>query len=79
MLIAGISASGGRSARTWFTRALMSDSALGALKFSFRRTLIVDRPWVLCDSMKSIPSAAAMARSSGVVMKPRTSSALPPT
>jgi hypothetical protein len=51
MLIAGISASGGRSWRTWFTRALMSESAFAALTFSFRRTLIVERPWTLCDSM----------------------------
>jgi hypothetical protein len=29
--------------------------------------------------MKSMPSAAAIERSSGVVMKPRTSSALAPT
>jgi hypothetical protein len=40
---------------------------------------MVERPCVLCDSMKSIPSAAAMDRSSGVVMKPRTRSALAPT
>jgi hypothetical protein len=51
MLMAGISASGGRSARTWFTRALMSESAADALKLSFSRTLIVERPWMLCDSM----------------------------
>ena len=51
MLIAGTSASGGRSARTWFTRALMSASAFAALKLSFRRTLMVERPCVLCDSM----------------------------
>ena len=51
MLIAGISASGGRSARTWLTRALMSASASAALKLSFSRTLIVERPWTLCDSM----------------------------
>ena len=49
--MAGTSASGGRSARTWFTRALMSASASAASKFSFRRTLMVDRPWSLCDSM----------------------------
>ncbi len=40
MLIAGISASGGRSALTWFTRALMSASALAASKFSLSRTLL---------------------------------------
>ena len=49
--IDGTCASGGRSARTWFTRALMSASASAALKFSFSRTLIVDRPRTLCDSM----------------------------
>ena len=32
MLMAGTSASGGRSARTWFTRALMSASALGGVE-----------------------------------------------
>ena len=53
--------------------------AAAAGKLSFRRTLMVDRPWVLCDSMKSMPSAAAIDRSRGVVMKPRTSSALAPT
>ena len=51
MLIAGTSASGGRSARTWLTRALMSASALAASKLSLSRTLIVDRPCTLCDSM----------------------------
>jgi len=51
MLIAGTSASGGRSARTWLTRALMSASAFAALKLSLSRTLMVERPWVLCDSM----------------------------
>ena len=40
---------------------------------------MVERPRVLWDSMYSMPSAAAMARSSGVVMKPRTRSALAPT
>jgi hypothetical protein len=40
---------------------------------------MVDRPWTLCDSMKLMPSAAAMERSSGVVMKPRTRSAFAPT
>ncbi len=79
MLIAGISASGGRSARTWLTRVLMSASASPAGKLSFRRTLMVDSPCTLWDSMKSMPSAAAMERSSGVVMKPRTRSALAPT
>ena len=39
---------------------------------------MVDRPSALCDSMYSIPSAAAMARSSGEVMNPRTRSALAP-
>jgi hypothetical protein len=48
--IDGTSASGGRSARTWFTRALMSASALPALKFSFSRALIVESPCALCDS-----------------------------
>ena len=51
MLMAGTSASGGRSARTWFTRALMSASAFDALKFSLSLTLIVDSPCTLCDSM----------------------------
>jgi len=49
--IAGTWASGGRSARTWSTRELMSASASAALKFSLRRTLIVDSPSTLCDSM----------------------------
>jgi hypothetical protein len=57
----------------------MSASAEAAGKFSLSRTLTVDSPCVLCDSMKSMPSAAAIERSSGVVMKPRTSSALAPT
>jgi hypothetical protein len=77
--MAGTSASGGRSARTWFTRAEMSASAPAASKFSLRRTLMVDRPCTLSEAMKSMPSAAAMARSSGVVMKPRTTSAFAPT
>ena len=51
MLIAGTSASGGRSARTWFTRAVTSASARAASKLSLRRTLTVESPWVLCDSM----------------------------
>ena len=38
-----------------------------------------EKPCALCDSMYSMPSAAAMARSKGVVMKPRTRSALAPT
>src|SRR6185503_12390208 len=40
---------------------------------------MVETPWALDDSMKSMPSAAAIARSSGVVMKPRTRLALAPT
>jgi 16S rRNA G1207 methylase RsmC len=47
MLMAGTSASGGRSARTWFTRVLMSASASAAGKFNFSRTLMVERPWTL--------------------------------
>ena len=50
-LMAGISDSGGRSARTWFTRVLMSARALAPSKLSLRRTLMVDRPCTLCDSM----------------------------
>jgi hypothetical protein len=46
----GISASGGRSARTWLTRVLMSASAIAGLKLSFSRTLIVESPGVLSDS-----------------------------
>jgi hypothetical protein len=42
---------GGKSARTWFTRVLMSARALAPSKLSFRRTLMVDRPCTLCDSM----------------------------
>ena len=34
---------------------------------------------LLSDSMYSIPSAAAITRSSGVVTKPRTRSAVAPT
>src|SRR5687767_5901963 len=41
--------------------------------------LIFENPWRLLDWMYSTPSADATARSSGVVMKPRTSSALAPT
>jgi hypothetical protein len=40
--------------------------------------LIVEKPWRLFDSMYSMPSADATARSSGVVTKPRTSSAFAP-
>ena len=47
----GISDSGGRSARTWFTRVEMSASAAAALKFSLSRAWIVDRPCTLSDSM----------------------------
>ena len=43
---------------------------------SFRRTLMVERPWALWDSINSMPSAPAMTRSKGTVMKPRTNSAL---
>ncbi len=39
---------------------------------------MVLRPWALDDSRKSMPSAEAITRSSGVVMKPRTRSALAP-
>ena len=46
---------------------------------SFNRAVMVERLSVLEEERKSIPSAAAMARSSGVVMKPRTRSALAPT
>ena len=49
--MAGTSASGGSSPRTWFTRALMSASARAASTFSSSRTLMVDSPWSLCDSM----------------------------
>jgi hypothetical protein len=49
--IVGSSASGGRSPRTWITRVVMSASARAASKFSSRRTLIVDSPCTLCDSM----------------------------
>ncbi len=48
--IAGISASGGRSARTWSTRVLMSASAVAGSTSSLSRTLIVDSPCTLCDS-----------------------------
>ena len=41
--------------------------------------MIVLRPCGLEDSTKSMPSALAITRSSGVVMKPRTRSALAPT
>ena len=78
MLMTGTSASGGRSPRTWLTLALISASASVASKLIFRRAVTVERPWVLCDWMYSIPSAEAMARSSGVVMNPRTRSALAP-
>ena len=40
---------------------------------------MVLRPCALDDSRKSMPSAPAMTRSSGAVMKPRTRSAFAPT
>ena len=49
--IDGTWASGGRSARICATRALMSASAAVASKLSFSRTLMVDSPCVLCESM----------------------------
>jgi hypothetical protein len=54
-------------------------SAAFVSKLSFRCAVMVLMPWADDDSRKSMPSALAITRSSGVEMKPRTRSALAPT
>jgi type IV pilus biogenesis protein CpaD/CtpE len=76
--ITGSSEACGSWLRSLLTLAEISVRASFGSLSRRRLTVIVATPWAVLEVMKSMPSADAISRSSGVVMKPSISSASAP-